>query len=379
MKVKKKILMVVRWPAGGIRTFLLYVLKYFNQAEYHISILAPEREESSKLIDRLQQYENIIVCYISSGKNPSFAGFLKSVIEHIFTNDYDMIYSHGLTAGLCSLFPSLFKGVPHMVTSHDVFTQKQLSGPVGMLMKAYLSISLPLFNKIHLVSYGAQNNLFESLPFLRLFKKKIHVIQNGVEVERFLGDEKRDLRNELGLGDEYFLIGFLGRFMAQKGFSYLVEALSILIHDRNIQKTPVIIAIGSGGFVREERDSITRNTMDKYVYFLPFVENIAMTLRGLDIVAMPSRWDACPLLPMEAMVAGVPVIGTNCIGGLPETLSDTPHTIISPENSEALAKAIKNEINCSSREKTNDYRQIAAQRFDVRKQSEAIENLILEL
>ena len=40
--------------------------------------------------------------------------------------------------------------------------------------------------------------------------------------------------------------------------------------------------------------------------FLPFVTNIASTLKGLDVVVMPSLWEACPLLAMETLVAGIP-------------------------------------------------------------------------
>ena len=61
--------------------------------------------------------------------------------------------------------------------------------------------------------------------------------------------------------------------------------------------------------------------------------NSAVTVTEIDIndtgalLAVPSLWEALPLLPMEAMVAGVPVLGTDCIG-LREVLRDTPSRVV---------------------------------------------------
>ena len=76
---------------------------------------------------------------------------------------------------------------------------------------------------IHSVSHDAQENLLTYFPSLD--RKKCRVIANGIEVARFAEISPRDLRSELELGEEHFLIGFMGRFMAQKGFRNLVEAV----------------------------------------------------------------------------------------------------------------------------------------------------------
>jgi glycosyltransferase involved in cell wall biosynthesis len=54
---------------------------------------------------------------------------------------------------------------------------------------------------------------------------------------------------------------------------------------------------------------------------------------------MPSLWEASGLLAMEAMVAGVPVIGTDCLG-LRETLADTPAIRVPPNDARQLSQAL---------------------------------------
>jgi len=116
--------------------------------------------------------------------------------------------------------------------------------------------------------------------------------------------------------------------------------------------------------------------IDDYICFNPFVPNIASVLKGLDVVVMPSLWEACPLQPMETMVAGTPFIGTNCIG-LREVLGNTPAIIVHVKNSDAIYDAVIKEIYNSTRDKFKEFTPIAAKRFDVKKSAIKIEKLIL--
>jgi glycosyltransferase involved in cell wall biosynthesis len=75
------------------------------------------------------------------------------------------------------------------------------------------------------------------------------------------------------------------------------------------------------------------------VHFIHSVPNVAPLLLQTDVLVMPSRWEACPILTMEALVLGVPIIGSYCLG-LREVLRGTPDIVIPKENPEALANAL---------------------------------------
>lgn len=186
---------------------------------------------------------------------------------------------------------------------------------MGSLKKIVLGLMLMTVDRIHCVTNDARNNLLNYLVILRLFKSRIVVIPHGIEVNQFLDAEKRNIKHEYTLPEESFLIGFLGRFMSQKGFLYLVEALIELKKKNDLPKVPMILCFGEkDGFFREEMEDIRKKKLGESVLFLPFVANVASSLKGLDVVAMPSLWEACGLLAMETVVAGVPLIGTNCVG-----------------------------------------------------------------
>jgi glycosyltransferase involved in cell wall biosynthesis len=63
-------------------------------------------------------------------------------------------------------------------------------------------------------------------------------------------------------------------------------------------------------------------------------------------------------------VAGVPLIGTSCIG-LSEVLADTPATIVPPGDGAAIAEALAREARLSSRAAAQAFIPTAIARFDV--------------
>jgi glycosyltransferase involved in cell wall biosynthesis len=99
-------------------------------------------------------------------------------------------------------------------------------------------------------------------------------------------------------------------------------------------------------------------------------------MRGLDVVAIPSLWEACPLLPMEAMMVGTPVIGTNCLG-LREVLEGTPSTVVPLGDARALEGAIVQHLDGSHKAAAAAYAAHARQRFDVDAAAASLGELLL--
>ncbi len=140
-------------------------------------------------------------------------------------------------------------------------------------------------------------------------------IPNGIDLTRYEHRQPTgNLRRELGLTPDVSLFGFLGRFMPQKGFLILIEALAALARRPNARRFH-LLATGSGDFVREYKAEVARRgELNGRVTFQEHVPDVAPILRELDLLVIPSLWEACPILPMEALVSGVPVLGSDCIG-----------------------------------------------------------------
>jgi glycosyltransferase involved in cell wall biosynthesis len=364
------ILLVIRWPVGGIRTFIRYVYQNFDQGLYSITIVAPDLPEMEVLTADLA---GLSVRYVKVSADPSIIELTMAIARLVFSNYYDIIHSHGFTSAMCAALPAFAKRVPHILTSHDVLNNKQFKGTRGLLRKIGMGLMLATINTIHSVSYDAHENLCKYFPFLGHNSKCI-VIQNGIEVKRFVNAEPRNLREELELAEDAFLVAFFGRFMSQKGFRYLVEAMEKIVGEVPLTKNPIVVAFGEGGYIREEKAGIKKKGLEGCFRFLPFTSNVASSIKGVDVVVMPSLWEACPLLPMETLVCGVPLIGTNCIG-LREILQGTPAVVVEPGDGVALSIAIEAEILQSSKAIFESFKDQAMDRFNVNNTSDLIKKL----
>jgi glycosyltransferase involved in cell wall biosynthesis len=369
---KLHVLLVVRHPVGGIRTFFRYVYRYFDADKYQFTLIAPDVPEVRVLMDDLSALDLTYVPVPESGGAKKLANVVTRVV---WRERFDLIHSHGFTSGVCSALGALTRRTPHLLTCHDVFTPDQFAGLSGWVKRLMLSGVFATVDRIHCVSHDARSNLLDYLPLLRIRKDRIVAIRNGIEVIEFTQASPRNLREELNLPRECLLIGFLGRFMSQKGFRYLVDAVDELKRV-NLSREVFLLCFGYDGFIREEQAEILRRGLGDTVKFLPFVPGVASTIKGLDIVAMPSLWEACGLLAMETMVSGVPLIGTNCVG-LREILEDTPAHLVPPRNSEAILRALRSEIEQPTVSMAKEFSATAAKRFDVRSQAEDLQELML--
>jgi len=207
--------------------------------------------------------------------------------------------------------------------------------------------------------------------------RNIVVIPNGIDPRQFRRVTGRNVRAELDLDPQTFLIGFFGRFMAQKGFRTLVDALGLL-HGAHVGPNITVLAVGSGGFLREDKAYIQGLGLASHFRFMDLVEDPAPLIAGVDCVAMPSRWEAYGLLAAEVMALGVPLLASTCIG-LREVIANTPSRTFAPQNPRLLADAITAEISDRSQLRAGDFASEALRRFDFTPSAARIADLIYGL
>src|SRR5207244_9816908 len=75
------------------------------------------------------------------------------------------------------------------------------------------------------------------------------------------------------------------------------------------------------------------------IRFCPDVRDAAPFFRAFDTYVLSSRSEGLPIVMLEAMSAGVPIVATT-VGGVPEALADGAAWLVPPEDPAALAGAI---------------------------------------
>jgi glycosyltransferase involved in cell wall biosynthesis len=365
---KQKVLLVVRWPVGGIRTFLKYVLSHFSSSNYEFVFIGADTETTQALRADLDGIVTQWILFPIDGSE--FRSCIRLVWQTLKNQEFALVHAHGFTSAIISVLPARLHSVPVIFTSHDVLLPEQFLGWRGNVKKIGLSVALRQCALIHSVSLDAQTNLSTMLPGLPA--RKMLVILNGVNTKVFKNALQRNLKEEFSLSKNARVIGFFGRFMGQKGFAFLVDAIEELGKLESFKEIRVV-CFGSGAFIREEQAEIKRRGLSDFFIFVPFTADISGAMKGCDLVVMPSRWEACGLVAMEALSAGVPLVGSDCVG-LREVLAGTPAFVIEAGNSESLARGIAEGLS-KPRDLFEQYAPFAAERFDVGKTARQVREM----
>ena len=368
---KPRVLVVIRWPVGGIRTWCRYVYRDSAFSNYDIEILMPDMEEAASLRDDLAD-TGIRTTLFESRKSIGY--FSMNVAKQIIRGKYSLVHSHGFTSGLLSVISCRLTGTKHLFTPHDVVLDRQYRDFRGRIMRSFIAILLRSATYVQPVGQAAADNLANSFPKAFGNKRNVRVVRNGIDSARFLKAEPEDVRERYQIPKHAILVGFFGRFMAQKGFRYLVEGVASYKAVNNGGRPLVILAVGGGGFRREEELAIQALNLEDCFRFIDFTPNIAGLLKAVDVVAMPSLWEACPLLPMEALVAGVPLIVSDCDACV-EVVKGTPAKVVPMKDSAGLLDGILEMSTAEKKTEAVRFSGSAAERFDIKTTIEGVRDL----
>ena len=166
---------------------------------------------------------------------------------------------------------------------------------------------------------------------------RLHVLPNAWDgAVAFL--QRRAARRELGVPPEGFRIGWVGRMNHEKGPDVMLAALALL------GDAPVTLSmVGDGDMrsaLRARADTLgvtTRTTWHGNV------QDAANVLPAFDVFVLSSRTEGTPIVLLEAIAAGVPVVVTT-VGGVPDVVSPTEALLVPSDDAARLAAALRDTL-----------------------------------
>jgi glycosyltransferase involved in cell wall biosynthesis len=256
-------------------------------------------------------------------------------------HEFKVVNSHWLIpSGLVMAMLKNRFGFKHIITVHaaDYYLLKSI--PSG---EAVLRWIISRAEAVLPVSRAIQAGLKDSLPP----HTRLEVIPMAADMDTFRPTQKQErekARQELGLNDR-FVVLFVGKLSEKKGVEFLIKAAKSVFQD--IPDLRVLI-IGEG-HRRESLERMARETgLEKVVEFvgpLPHSQ-LHSYYSASHVLVVPSIIDrhgeseGMPVVILEAMASGTPVIGTTCCA-VPEELKTAGFFEIQPANTDQLEKAIK--------------------------------------
>lgn len=157
----------------------------------------------------------------------------------------------------------------------------------------------------------------------------------GVTAERTAA-----LKQKLNILGE-FNIGLLGRISEYKGQHLLIEAVEKLRIEGMIVQAWIVGAAFEQDYLEKLHQMVTEKKLTNQIHFLDFYEPAIELMSCFDTVVLTTRNETFGLVLIEAMQAGVAVIGSNA-GGVPEIIDHGKTGLLFDTwNSDSLAGAIR--------------------------------------
>ncbi len=200
--------------------------------------------------------------------------------------------------------------------------------------------------------------------------RSFSVIENGIDLSRFLAVAPRTPTNEI-------VIGTVGRLFPEKNHDVLLAAFAQLRAGHSNIRLRIL---GDGYLEPKLKEQRAKRGLDGVVEFCGFSNDVPAYLSTLDLFVLSSASEAMPLSLLEAIASGLPVVAT-AVGNVPRMVEITESGWTCPPGDvEALAAALETAITCKElREKGERARQKVSDYYSVERMSHDYEQLYLKL
>jgi glycosyltransferase involved in cell wall biosynthesis len=154
----------------------------------------------------------------------------------------------------------------------------------------------------------------------RMRSDHVEVIHNGIDTKGVQQHRKgiSRYRQRLGIPPNVFVVAYIGRFAAEKRPDRVLESFSGL--RRMAPSSPMkLVMVGDGELRGALTDQASTLALDDDVHFTGYIDDVPILLAEIDALVLTSETEGIPMVVLEAMALGVPVVAT-AVGGVPEII-----------------------------------------------------------
>ncbi|MFP1627998.1 glycosyltransferase [Streptomyces sp. 5K101] len=161
----------------------------------------------------------------------------------------------------------------------------------------------------------------------RQVRTRIHGVDVGVQ--RSWAQRAQQVRSEFDIPLDAFVFACVANLNAKKNHALLLEAAEQVLAERD---DALFVLAGDGPLREQVLAEIGRRGLRDRVRFLGAVEGANRLVAAADALVLASTYEGLPVVIMEAIAAGVPVVST-AVGGVPDLVRDGDNGILVPHGS----------------------------------------------
>lgn len=282
---------------GGAQAFLMNVYNNIDREKVQFDFVVTP-EEKKDLYEQVEQMGGrIFVCPKYTGKNHfAYCRWWNDFFaEH---PEYHVIHGHVRSTASIYLKIAQKYGLVTIAHSHSTSNGSGISAIVKNIMQ------LPIRHTADYL-FACSDKAGKWLYGEKATKQpNYRMIPNGVDLRRFAFHEekRRQMRNQLKITEDTFVVGHIGRITVPKNHQFLVE-LFAAYHKENPQSR--LLLVGDGELFEAVQQQCTQLGIREAVIMVGSKTNTEDYYQAMDIFVFPSLWEGLPVSVVEAQANGL--------------------------------------------------------------------------
>ena len=288
-----RILHVVTYMGrGGLETMIMNYYRHIDRCKVQFDFLvhrdfrADYDDEIEALGGRIYRIQRLV----------PWSRNYKNELENFFRAhpEYKIVHVHQDCLSAVALCAAKKCGIPVRIThSHNSSQDKNLK----YLIKIYYKRKISKFaTDLFACGKEAGDWMFGGAAY--------RVLNNAIDAKSYAFDSEHriKMRKELGITDDAFVVGHVGRFHPQKNHIFLLDVFAEI---KKQQENAKLLLVGDGELRNEAEKKAELLGIKESVIFTGVRSDVSDLMQAMDVFAFPSVYEGLPVTLIEAQAAGL--------------------------------------------------------------------------
>lgn len=287
---------VGKWLGGGVEAVVMNYYRHLDHSKIQFDFICDD-DSTNIPYDEIEKLGGKVILIPPYQKVFKYQKELRRVLRD---GKYKIVHSHINTLSVFPLYAAKKVGVPVRIAhSHSTTNKKEWK-------KNLLKQVLRPFSKKYATNYMCCSELAGRWLFgdKAYDEGKVYLLNNAIDLDKFKYDKKiRDKkRKELGIKEDTIVIGHIGRFVAQKNHTFLIDIFN-QFHKK--EKNSILLLAGQGPLQEEIKNKVRELGLDDSVRFLGQRNDANELYQVFDVFLLPSLYEGLPVVGVEAQASGL--------------------------------------------------------------------------
>jgi len=294
-----KILQVVNnMDRAGIETMLMNYYRNIDKTQIQFDFLTHQQDQGAyddeilalggKIYHAPRLYPQNYIKY--------FRYMKKFFQEH---SEYKIVHSHIDSMSFFPIIAAKCARVPiRIAQSHSTSVDRDYKFLIKKMAQYCLCHSATDY-------WGCGEEATKFLFGSRIYNSKnYHILHNAVDLISFSYDKRKrnEIRKELAIQEEDFVIGHVGRFIKLKNHKFLINIFKEILRLNSDSK---LILVGDGEESDTIRKLVTDEKLQSKVKMLGVRNDVSLLMQAMDVFILPSTYEGLPVVLIEAQASGL--------------------------------------------------------------------------